>query len=140
MDLDYRIISDDEILLVAHKVNITFLNCNPADKTQLSTTLYANIADDIINQYDGFFMLSINPLKDKGQKELEEIFNILLNCEKENKNVTIDIKYSFSPEQNLPVADFTTILNNVKLSQVAKIIRSEKNEYFSSTIFMLYNN
>jgi hypothetical protein len=49
MDLDYRIISDDEILLVAHKVNITFLNCNPADKTQLSTTLYANIADDIIN-------------------------------------------------------------------------------------------
>jgi hypothetical protein len=85
-------------------------------------------------------MLSINPLKDKGQKELEEIFNILLNCEKENKNVTIDIKYSFSPEQNLPVADFTTILNNVKLSQVAKIIRSEKNEHFSSTVFMLYNN
>ena len=85
-------------------------------------------------------MLSINPLKDKGQKELEEIFNILLNCEKENKNVTIDIKYSFSQEQDLPIIDFTTILNNVKLSQVAKIVRSEKNEYFSSTVFMLYNN
>jgi hypothetical protein len=141
LDLDYSIIKDGEEIFNASNVNITFMNHSPVSSAHPAIAIYGISDLEVLNNYDGFFSLTVDPLVEKGQNELEALYKILVQCEKNKERISIKIRRSnFIPEQDLPVTDYTTILNDAELGQVTKIIRTEKNDKIASMIFMLYNN
>jgi hypothetical protein len=139
--LDYRIRTEEETIFEAKEVEITFISCSPAHTSQPAVSMYPDInSSEKLAAYDGYFSLSTEFFVEKGQKELANIFNILSECEKNNSKVTIEVKPSHIGEENAAFTNFTTILDNKKPERVSKIVRTEKDNSFSSIVFMLYKN
>lgn len=138
IELDYRVKAEDEILLDVESVNITFMDWSPVNTNEHILSMYPDFINnkESLSQFDGFFSLSIDPLVEKGQNELTDIYKALLLCEKENKKVSIEVK----PHNSEFEDSYAVIFNKCNIFYVSKITRIEKNGEFASMIFMLYKN
>lgn len=136
--LDYRVISEGNVLCEAKGVNISFMDWCPAESANQANVIFPNILNNHNSEFDGYFTLSVDPVVEKGQEELIDIFKTLLLCEKENKKVSILVKVSESNPELTTTNDFITIFNNCNIYHVNKITRLEKDNKFATMIFMLY--
>lgn len=136
--LDYRVVSEGDILCEAKEVNISFMDWSPAESANQANVIFPNILDNDKSEFDGYFTLSVDPVAEKGQEELINIFRTLLLCEKENKRASILVKVSESNPELTTTNDFITIFNNCNVFHVNKITRLEKDDKFATMIFMLY--
>ena len=136
MRFDYYVEANGEEVLALRDVSLSFMQNSPVRSSYPAMSMYSEIISiDNMNEYDGYFSMSINPFFDNCSEELDTLFKTLISCEKAAQKITIKIKPSEEAEAN-----FAVILNNANIYHVGKMTRTNKDNEFSSMVYMLYKN
>lgn len=142
MKFNYRVVSEGETLLELEDMEISFIDINPIQNSHQAITMYSGVkTEEDLDIYDGVFSLYTSPFQQKDSQGLEQIFNVLLATEKQNKTVEVQVQPSeMDRNKDLPEVDFVPILKETHAELVTKLLRTESNGKVAILVFMVYRN
>ena len=142
MKFNYRIVSDDEVLLELEDMDISFIDMTPVQNSHQAYTMYAGIKTaEELAEYDGVFSVYASPFQPADLAGLNKIYEVLTQAEYADKPVEILVQPTeMDGLKDLPEVNFTPILNKTKVELVTKILRTESVGIVTTIVFMVYKN
>ncbi len=127
MTINYKIIkhidNQENILLELDNTNITFSNISPIEHSQEIFVLDNQVLTrEELSDYSGsFIFLEQEDITEESTALLDQLFEILLSCEKEKS--VISIQTQVVNEENVIVTNFTQILQPSQIALVSKNLK-----------------
>lgn len=127
MTINYKIIehidNQENILLELDNTNITFSNISPIEHSQEIFILDNQVLTrEELSDYSGsFIFLEQEDITEESTTLLDQLFEILLSCEKEKS--VISIQTQVVNEENIIVTNFTQILQPSQIALVSKNLK-----------------
>lgn len=127
MTINYKIIehidNQENILLELDNTNITFSNISPIEHSQEIFILDNQVLTrEELSDYSGsFIFLEQEDITEESTALLDQLFEILLSCEKEES--IISIQTQVVNEENVIVTNFTQILQPSQIALVSKNLK-----------------
>lgn len=127
MTINYKIIehidNQENILLELDNTNITFSNISPIEHSQEIFILDNQVLTrEELSDYSGsFIFLEQEDITEESTALLDQLFEILLSCEKEES--VISIQTQVVNEEHVIVTNFTQILQPSQIALVSKNLK-----------------
>ena len=147
MNFNYKIIKhiendEDEVLIETSATEALFTNMAPIGLASHVLTLYNRIIPNTeLDEYNGTFSIYTRHLPTENTQEiLNQLFQILLDCEDKQAIISIQVQAVEAINQNPNIDEFTTILDHATINLVTKTFRAEITEPVINMISMVYKN
>ena len=147
MNFNYRIVEhsngSDNVIIDFPNVEIFFTNMSPIQQANQVLTLYNKITPpEELSTYDGTFSLYT---RDMPSNEMQEIFTVifktLLECEKENKIISVEVQLlEYDENNNLIMTFYSPILDHAQIALTTKTFRADIHEPIINMVSMVYKN
>lgn len=114
-------------LFQLNNTNLVFANITPLTRANHVLNVYGSIFntnEDLMNQYDGTFSFNTQNVtyNDTLASQVDQLFDVLMNCEKNNKVISI---YVQTVDDDI-TTDFVQILNHAQVAFVIKTLKFEQ--------------